>query len=448
MTVTWRASEATNEGFALRVVDPMPHTWRAAPRPRCPMQERPAPPRSGPGSDKASPAACRIIRLRDPSYSLDYEQHPGGRVFARQKCAQRLCPTWSADLRAEGAHEQRGRLVPVVDNAVYIDGRRIETPSSLQSAFEMLRSRMGMGWIGMYRPDADEIRAVADEFHIHQLAVEDTIAAHQRPKLERYGDVLFTVLRPATYVSDEMRIEFGELHIFTGADFVVTIRHAEAPDLRRVRKRLEKHPTLLALGPEAVLYAILDQVVDEYGPVSEALQGEIDEIESAMFDGDDSVPRRTHTLFREVVQLQRATRPLVQLVRSLQAGFDKYEVDPRLRPHLRDVEDHLIRLVEEIDSYRALLQNILAVNAAVIGQRQSQASRRLAEASVDQNEQVKKISCWAAILFAPTLVGTVYGMNFRGMPELNWSFGYPYAFAMMGLVCLSLFAVFKKKGWL
>jgi magnesium transporter len=338
--------------------------------------------------------------------------------------------------------------VPVVDNAVYVDGRRIETPTSLQSAFDMLRSRMGMGWIGMYRPDADEIRAVADEFHIHPLAVEDTIAAHQRPKLERYGDVLFTVLRPASYVPDAMRIEFGELHIFIGSDFVVTIRHAEAPDLRRVRRRLEKHPALLALGPEAVLYAILDQVVDEYGPVSEALQGEIDDIESAMFDGDDSVPRRTHTLFREVVQLQRATRPLVQLVRSLQAGFDKYEVDPRLRPHLRDVEDHLIRLVEEVDSYRALLQNILAVNAAVIGQRQSQASRRLAEASVDQNEQVKKISCWAAILFAPTLVGTVYGMNFRGMPELTWSLGYPYAFAMMGLVCLSLFLIFKKKRWL
>jgi magnesium transporter len=338
--------------------------------------------------------------------------------------------------------------VAVVDNGIYVDGRRFASPPTLESTYQLLRSEMGMGWIGLYRPDEDEIRSVANEFRIHPLAVEDTIVAHQRPKLERYDDVLFTVLRPARYVADEMRIEFGEVHVFTGADFVVTVRHAESPDLHRVRERLERHPELLELGPEAVLYAILDQVVDEYRPVVEALQGEIDDIESAMFEGDTSVPRKTHTLFREVVAFQHAAKPLVQIAQALRHGFDKYEVDQELRRHLRDVEDHLLRLVDEVDGYRALLQNILAVNAAVIGQQQSEAARRLAEASIAQNEQVKRISAWAAILFAPTLVGTIYGMNFRSMPELEWRLGYPYAFAMMGLVCLALFLVFKRKEWL
>lgn len=336
----------------------------------------------------------------------------------------------------------------VVDNGIYVEGHRLMSPPDLDSTYQMLRAKMGMGWIGLYRPDPDEIRSVANEFGIHPLAVEDTIVAHQRPKLERYGDVLFTVLRPARCVGDTMRIEFGEVHVFCGADFVVTVRHAESPNLRDVRERLERHPELLALGPEAVLYAVLDQVVDGYGPVADALQNEIDEIESALFAGDAAVPRTTHELFREVVQFQRATKPLLQVTHALQTGFDKYEIDQELRRRLRDVEDHLLRVIEEVDGYRALLQNVLGVNAAVIGQQQTEAARRLTEVSVAQNEQVKRISAWAAILFAPTIVGTVYGMNFRSMPELTWRFGYPYAFAMMALVCLILFVVFKRKEWL
>lgn len=338
--------------------------------------------------------------------------------------------------------------MPVVDNGIYVDGHRLTSPPNLDSTYRMLRAQMGMGWIELYRPDPDEIQSVADEFGIHPLAVEDTVVAHQRPKLERYGDVLFTVLRPAHCIVEVMRIEFGEVHVFCGADFVVTVQHAESPDLRQVRDRLERHPELLALGPEAVLYAVLDQVVDDYGPVTDALQNEIDEIESAMFDGDAGVPMKTHALFREVVLFQRATKPLLHVTQSLRVGFDKYKVDEELRRRLRDVEDHLQRVADEVDGYRALLQNILAVNAAVIGQQQTEAARQLTEVSIAQNDQVKRISAWAAILFAPTLVGTVYGMNFHNMPELGWRLGYPYAFGLMAVVCLILFLVFKRKEWL
>ena len=338
--------------------------------------------------------------------------------------------------------------MPIVDNAIYVGGRREASPGSLESTYQMLRRQMGMGWIALYRPDEHELRSVADEFVIHPLAVEDTIAAHQRPKLERYADVLFTVLRPARFDATGCRVDFGELHVFTGPDFVVTVLHAESPDMTRVRARLEGHPALLARGPETVLYAIMDQVVDEYGPVVDGLRNELDEIESSVFDGDQNVPRKTHELFREVVGFQRATRPLLLVLRSLQEGFDKYDVDEKLRCQLRNVEDHLAGVVEAVDSCRALLQNILAVNAAVVGQRQNEEARRLTEASIAQNEQTKRISSWAAILFAPTLVGTIYGMNFRDIPELGWRYGYPYAFALMALVCLVLYVVFKRKHWL
>lgn len=336
----------------------------------------------------------------------------------------------------------------VVDNAVYVDGQRHAEHPSLEMTYEFLRERSGMGWIGLYRPDAAEVRSVAAEFEIHDLAVEDTISAHQRPKLERYGDVLFTVLRPARYVESEERVEFGELHVFTGEDFVVTVRHAESPDLGRVRRRMESDPDLLRLGPEAVLYAILDEVVDEYEPVVEGLENDIDEIEDQVFEGDPDVSRRIYELFREVVGFQRATRPLLKILEDLSAGFDKYGVDEELQRNLRDVQDHAIRVVERVDGFRALLENILTVNGTLVAQRQNEETRRLTETSVQQNEEVKKISSWAAILFAPTLVGTVYGMNFTHMPELAWRMGYPMALVLMLLMGLVLYLVFKRRGWL
>lgn len=322
----------------------------------------------------------------------------------------------------------------IVDNAVYVDGERVDVPHSLDSTFELLRERNGMAWIGLYRPTRAEIEAVGEEFSFHALAMEDTIKAHQRPKTERYDGVLFTVLRPARYDDAREQVEFGEVHVFTGPDFVVTVRHAESPDLGRVRSRLEGNRDLLRLGPEAVLYAILDEVVDEYLPVVEGLENDIDEIELQVFEGDPAVSRRIYQLLREVIEFQRATQPLVGMIRRLADGFEKYQVDPELQRSLRDVEDHVFKVVERVDGFRALLESILTVNVTLVGQR--------------QNEDVKRISSWAAILFAPTLIGTVYGMNFRHMPELDWELGYPMSLLMMVAMGVALYLAFKKRGWI
>jgi magnesium transporter len=334
------------------------------------------------------------------------------------------------------------------DNAVYVEGCRTADPSSLDETFELLRERKGMAWIGLYRPDPDEVRAVAREFELHSLAVEDAITAHQRPKLERYDTALFIVLRPARYLDDVEQVEFGELHIFTGREFVVTIRHAESPDLARVRRRLEASPELLKCGPEAILYAILDQVVDEYEPVVAGLENDIDEIEDQLFNGDPAVSRRIYELSREVIEFQRATHPLVGMLIALERGFDKYEVNVELQRNLRDVQDHVTRVVERADGFRALLQNALNTHSTLVAQRQNDEMRSLTVASLAQNEEVKRISAWAAILFAPTLVGTIYGMNFKSMPELNWVFGYPLALALMVATSCTLYFVFKRRQWL
>jgi magnesium transporter len=336
----------------------------------------------------------------------------------------------------------------LVENAVYVDGRRTANPASLEETYQLLRERKGMAWIGLYRPDVDELRSVAREFELHGLAVDNAIAAHQRPKLERYGHTLFAVLRPARYLDDVEKVEFGELHVFVGPDFVVTVRHAESPDLAQVRRRLEQTPELLRLGPEAVFYAILDQLVDEYGPVVAGLENDIDEIEDQLFDGDPAVSRRIYELSREVIEFQRASHPLVDMLQALQLGFDKYQVDVELQRGLRDVLDHTLRVVERADAFRALLQNALTVQTTLLGQRQNEETRRLTEASVAQNEDVKKISAWAAILFAPTLVGTIYGMNFDQMPELHWLIGYPLALLLMVGTSLTLYVVFKRRRWL
>jgi magnesium transporter len=336
----------------------------------------------------------------------------------------------------------------LVNNAVYADGKRSADPDSLDETYRTVRDCGGMAWIGLYRPEFDEIQSVAREFQLHELAVEDAIAAHQRPKLERYGTTLFTVLRPARYVDETEEVEFGELHVFTGTDFVVTIRHAETPDLSQVRKRLEETPELLRLGPEAVLYAILDQVVDEYGPVVAGLENDIDEIEDQLFKGDPKVSRRIYELSREVIEFQRATHPILEILSALEQGSDKYAVDLELRRRLRDVHDHAIRIVERGDAFRTLLQNALTVQTTLVSQQQNEEMRSLTETSLAQNEEVKKISAWAAILFAPTLVGTVYGMNFKHMPELNWFYGYPAAVGLMVATSTTLYFVFKRRHWL
>jgi magnesium transporter len=338
--------------------------------------------------------------------------------------------------------------VALVDDAIYVDGRRVATPDTLQDVFEVLKEKKGFAWIGLYRPTNDEVRSVADEFSLHHLAVEDALKGHQRAKIERFADTLFLVLRPARYLDADERVEFGELHVFVGPDFVVTIRHAESPDLASVRRRLEGTPDLLAFGPQAVLYAILDQVIDEYAPVVAGLENDIDEIEDQLFDGDQEVSRRIYALSREVIEFQRATQPLIGMLESLQEAFETHHVDVELHRHLRDVLDHTIRVVERVDAFRQLLQNALTVHSTLVAQRQNDETRRLSETGLAQSEEVKKISSWAAILFAPTLVGTIYGMNFTHIPELHWEFGYPFAITLMFAMGFGLWAVFKRKGWL
>lgn len=329
----------------------------------------------------------------------------------------------------------------IIDNAVYVDGKRVADPASLDQTYEIIDATGGMAWIGMFQPTPAEMVSLASEFSLHELAVEDTISAHQRPKLERYDDVLFTVLRPARYLDKEEIVEFGELHIFTGKNFVVTIRHAETPGLAATRARLEANPELLTKGPEAVLYAILDQVVDDYLPVVNGLENDIDEIEDQLFAGDPNVSKRIYQLSREVIHFQRAIHPLPAILSGLKVGFNRFDVDVELQRSLRDVEDHVEALTTKADSFRLLLQNALTVDGTLTTNRQN-------EASAAQNEQVKKISSWAAILFAPSFVAGVYGMNFRNMPELEWPWGYPFALGLMAVIATGMYIIFKKKTWL
>lgn len=344
----------------------------------------------------------------------------------------------------------------VVDNAVYRAGRRSSEPDSLDHTLGALReeedrdgrSAADFAWIGLLRPDDGEIARLARELHLPDLAVEDAVHAHQRPKLEQYDDVEFVVLRPAWYVDAEEDVQVGEVHLFLGSDFVVAVRHAEYPDLSDVRRRLEDDPELLTLGPRAVLYGILDKVVDDYAPVVQELRRDIDQIENEVFGGDPDVSRRIYRLSREVIEFQRATDPLRAMLRTLLHDTQDDESLVRLHRGLRDVADHVESAVEAADSFRQLLERLLTVNAALVGQRQNEEMQRLSETSLAQGEEVKKISSWAAILFAPTLIGAIYGMNFEDMPELSWTLGYPFAISLMIVVSAVLYVVFKKRGWL
>ena len=335
----------------------------------------------------------------------------------------------------------------IVDNAIYVDGRRTAELASLQETYEACRERHGLAWIGLYEPAEEEFSSVAEEFGLHPLAVEDAINAHQRPKIERYGETLFTVLKPARYIDESETVEFGEIHAFVGTDFVVTVRHGKASTLDRVRRRLESMPELLCRGSEAILYAIMDRVVDDYAPVVAGLEHDIDEIETEVFSGNTGVSKRIYELSREAIQFRRCTAPLVGILSNL-IEDDASHIDTEVRRYLRDVQDHVERVNEQVTALRELLQNILSVNLTLVGLSQNEEINKLTQASMEQSEEVKRISAWAAILFAPTLVGTVYGMNFNHMPELHWLLGYPFALLLMILISVSLYIVFKQRGWL
>jgi magnesium transporter len=321
----------------------------------------------------------------------------------------------------------------IVDCAVYEDGRRRETKLALEDAYEAAREPGAFVWIGLVEPSEAEFDAVRREFELHELAVEDAIEAHQRPKLEVYGDSLFVVLKTARWIGEPDFVHFGEILVFVGDQFVITVRHGDT-ELHDVRLALERNPDFLRHGPGAALHAVVDRVVDDYEPVVEQLDAAIRDVEADVFSPARSNPaERIYALKRAVLSVHGAIVPLVEPVAGLADG--RYDlIDDDLSSYFRDVHDHLERMAGQVGSFRELLNSVLTAN--------------LTQASVRQNEDVRKISAWAAIIAVPTLVASIYGMNFDHMPELGWRLGYPAALALMGLVGLTLYRYFHKVGWL
>jgi magnesium transporter len=321
----------------------------------------------------------------------------------------------------------------IVDCAVYEQGRRREGRLPLEDAHEAAQEEDTFVWIGLFEPTADEFEAVRREFDLHELAVEDAIEAHQRPKVELYGDTLLVVLKTAAWNAERRGIEFGEVLVFVSDEFLITVRHGQT-ELHDVRLRLERRPDLLREGPMAALYAIVDHVVDDYAPVVDQLDGEIRDVEAAVFSpSGSSQAQRIYEIKREALMLDGAIGPLVEPLGDVATG--RYEqIPPELMTYFRDVSDHVQRLASHVESYRELLTNVLAANLTQVG--------------IRQNEDVRRISAWAAIIAVPTLITGIYGMNFEHMPELTWQFGYPGVLALMALVCFGLYRYFHKVGWL
>jgi len=322
----------------------------------------------------------------------------------------------------------------IVDYAIYEHGQRREQSVPLEEAVTACRAPDTFVWIGLYEPTEQEFTTIRQEFDLHELAVEDAIHAHQRPKLEVYGDMVFIVLKTARYVDPDEVVQLGEILVFLGKDYVITVRHGEASSLQGVRESLEADPKRLRHGTGAVLHAIVDRVVDDYGPAIAGLGEDVDEVESEVFSSERSNPtERIYKLKREVLEFNRATSPLLEPVNRLVRG--DYEVIPEeTRTYFRDVDDHLRRVREQLEGYRDLLTSILEAN--------------LAQVTVRQNEDVRKISAFVAILAVPTMIAAIYGMNFDNMPELGWSLGYPVVLVVMASVCFALYRYFKRIGWL
>ena len=329
----------------------------------------------------------------------------------------------------------------IIDCAVYQDGKRRPGELALHEAYEAGCAENAFVWIGLYEPDEAEFDSVRREFNLHELAVEDAILAHERPKLEVYDDTLFVVLKTARYVETDDTVEFGEIMLFIGPQFVVAVRHKPASALGDVRKQIESRPDLLRYGPGAVLYAILDRVVDDYQPVMDGLDEDIKEVEREVFSAEGSNPaERIYLLKREVIEFHQAaaplTEPLDRLVHGLVPGLND-----ELGEYFRDIQDHLLRVVEVVSGFRELLTSVLQANLTQVAVRQN-------ETAMQQNADTRKISAWVAIVAVPTMIAGIYGMNFEHMPELTWTFGYPLAVSVMAVSCLVLYRAFRRNGWL
>ncbi|AEY88381.1 MULTISPECIES: magnesium/cobalt transporter CorA [Streptomyces] len=330
----------------------------------------------------------------------------------------------------------------IVDCAIYRHGHRTEGPEDLSDALAEARAAGGFVWIGLHEPSEQEFDLVTQEFGLHPLAVEDALKAHQRPKLEVYDDSLFMVLKPVVYEPESDAVSAGEVMVFIGDCFVVTVRHGECSPLAAVRHRLEEEPEMLDKGPTAVLYAIADATVDHYLEVATELQTDLDELEAEVFQpetgGSRNTASRIYTFKRQVLEFRRATGPLAlplaRLAGNGPMGGSVPFVHDTSRPFFRDVGDHLTRVNESVEALDRLVSDIL--------------SAHLAQMSVRQNDDMRKISAWAAMAAVPTMIAGIYGMNFDHMPELHWLWSYPAVIVVMAVLEVLLYRQFKRRGWL
>jgi magnesium transporter len=324
----------------------------------------------------------------------------------------------------------------IVDNALYRKGVRVPVECQVTD-LAAVREHCGPGdfvWVGLHDPDPEELAEVAKAFGLHPLAVEDAVNAHQRPKLERYDDSLFLILKTLWYVDEEDAVETGEIAMFVGSDFVVTVRHGGGGGLHDARSALEDREKVLAHGPSAVVYAVCDQVVDSYEAVADELAVDVDEVESSVFSDertDDSA--RIYVLKRELAEVRRAVLPLRDPVGRFATGVVR-GIHADAGPYFRDVGDHLARVAEAVDSLDSLLSTAFDAH--------------LAQVSIRQNDDMRRISAVVGMIAAPTLVGSVYGMNFQNMPELHWHLGYPFALLLMALSSAVVYVLSKRAGWL
>ncbi|MGX1508048.1 UNVERIFIED_CONTAM: magnesium transporter [Streptomyces graminofaciens] len=343
------------------------------------------------------------------------------------------------------SHPSRSPLGNTVVNCVvYEDGVRQSGACPVDEAMQRVqKSGRGFVWLGLHEPSAEEFARIAELFELHPLAVEDAVHAHQRPKLEAYDETLFAVFKTCRYVEHQELtatsevVDTGELMVFTGHQFVITIRHGRHGSLGPLREGLERTPELLATGPSSVLHAIADHVVDDFLAVADAMQDDIDQVETAVFSEHAARARseagRIYQLKRELLELRRAVAPLDRPLQAL-ATRSLPPVDPDIRAYFRDVADHQARVTEQIGAYDALLDSILQAH--------------LAQVTVAQNEDMRKITAWAAIVAVPTMVCGVYGMNFEHMPELRWVYGYPLTLGVITLACFVIHRGFRRNGWL
>jgi magnesium transporter len=332
----------------------------------------------------------------------------------------------AADLQVDGG---------VINCAAYAHGRRVADLGLDEVDGYLASHQEGFVWIGLFEPPAHVLQAVQRQFHLHDLAIEDAYRAHQRPKLEQYGNTLFVVLRTAHVAVGEPEVELGETHVFVGARFVVSVRHGSLRSHVGVRTRCETMPDQLAKGPGYVLYALMDFVVDQYFPIVDTLEEQLEQLEEEIFGGEFSrdTTGRIYRLKRNLLGIKRAVSPLVDVCNRL-IRFETTLIPEDTRVYFRDVYDHVIRINEMVDTTRELLTTALEANLSLI--------------SVSQNEHTKRLAAWAAIIAVPTMIAGVYGMNFAHMPELRWAYGYPAIVVLMVVLCTALYAGFRRSGWL